>query len=262
MTTIQTEEEKLAAEREQEVVATNWTTTEFALLRALSMQVQGTTLDQIARALFLRQQSPLKRAEQALERLAAAQLIESRVVETHPLESFAKPLFVWKPGDPHPTDHRLKKLSLRARSRWHLSPVAQTIYVATRYAARCFGAFLDSRRVRACEATHNIHLAEVFVYYSVRRPRLAAMWLGEGAFPKLGFDIKGMKDPDAYLINHTGTAEQIIEFAGSYSADHLANFHSHCAGRGASRLAQFCRDHRDFRLAKLYAPQGTRYELW
>lgn len=250
------------AEAETAMVANSWTAAEFAVMRALSVQVQGTTLDQIARMVFSHEQSPLQRVEQALDRLTAAGLIESRAVETHPLEQLAKPLFVWKPGDPHPNDQKLKKLSHRACSRWTLPPVVQTIYVATQYAARSFGAFVDSWRVKPCEATHNIHLAEVFVYYSVRRPRMAAMWLGEGAFPKLGFDIKGMKDPDAYLINPTGTAERVIEFAGSYSADHLANFHSHCAGSAARKLSHFCRAHRSCHLARLYAPQGTSYELW
>lgn len=231
-------------------------------MRALAVQVQGTTLDQIARALFSRQDLPSQIAEQALERLMAAGLVESRMVEAHPLEALSKPLFAWKPGDPHPTDQRLAKLSLLTRSRWSLPPVAQTIYVATRNAARCFGTFLDFGRVKPCEATHNIHLTEVFVHYSVRRPRMAALWLGEAAFPKLGFDIKGMKDPDAYLINSAGTAERIIEFAGSYSADHLANFHSHCAGSAARKLSHFCRAHQNCRLAALYAAQGTSYELW
>ena len=216
------------------MVATCWTTQEFAVLRVLAIQSPGMTLDQIARGWFRQDAAPLEHAASAVTRLVKAELVEPRVVESHPQISLTKPLFAWKPSDPDPSPRRLTSLSDRARWRWYLPPVAVTIYVATRSAARLFGAFVDARRIKSCEVSHNLHLAEVFVRYLIGRPRMAAQWLGEAAFPKLGFDIKGMKDPDAFLVAENGAIERIVEFAGSYSAEHLTRFHAHCAGRAPS----------------------------
>jgi hypothetical protein len=71
-----------------------------------------------------------------------------------------------------------------------------------------------------------------------------------------------MKDPDAFLVSPNGTASRILEFAGSYDAEHLAAFHEHCAGGGASRLADSGWGDDDNPFSQLYHPAGTGYELW
>ena len=70
------------------------------------------------------------------------------------------------------------------------------------------------------------------------------------------------EDPDAFLVDPVGQAVRIVEFAGSYSAEHLQKFHEHCAGSAARRLARFLGPHCHSHLGQLYSPTGTAYELW
>ena len=71
-----------------------------------------------------------------------------------------------------------------------------------------------------------------------------------------------MKDPDAFLINKSGVADRVIEFAGSYDVDHLRAFHQHCSGAAAQRLATCGWEKSKSGLGKIYDPAGTNYELW
>ena len=241
---------------------TTWTVEEVSLLRALALQVPCLTFAQIRQGWFAKRDAAEGLVERTLTRLASSQLITERVVEAHPLQSLDKPLFTWRPCETPPGERRLTNLALRAHERWQATHVPTTIYVATKRANQLFGAFLAASHTRHCEATHNLHLGEVFVRYRAARPSLAAAWWGEAAFPKLGFDIKGMKDPDAFLLDPTGQAVRIVEFAGSYSSEHLQKFHEHCAGGAAQRLSRFLGPRFHSELGYLYAPTGTAYELW
>ncbi len=244
------------------MVTNTWIAEEVSLLRALALQTPCLTFAQIMRGWFEKNEDAHAATEQALGRLAGARLITQRVIEAHPLQILDKPLFTWRPGEAPPGERRLINLALRARERWQATYVATTFFTASPKAVRLFGAFHDARHTKHCEATHNLHLGEVFVRYLTLRPKLAAMWLGEAAFPVLGFDIKGMKDPDAFLVNAKGQAMRIVEFVGSYSAEHLQKFHEHCAGGAAQRLSHFLRHRCHSDLGQLYSPTGTAYELW
>lgn len=244
------------------MVTTTWTAEEASILRALALQIPCLTFAQITRGWLTKSADAHAIAEQRLTRLAAAGLITQRVVEAHPVLTLDKPMFTWQPGEAPPGERRLLNLALRARERWQAAYVPTTIYVAAKKANQLFGAFLAASHTRECEATHNLHLGELLVRYRTVRPKLAAAWWGEAAFPKLGFDIKGMKDPDAFLLDPSGQALRIVEFVGSYSAEHLEKFHEHCAGGAAHRLARFLRPRFHSDLGQLYSPTGTAYELW
>ena len=244
------------------MVTNTWNAEEVSLLRALALQTPCLTSSQITRGWFAKNEDAQAATEQSLARLSAARLITQRVVEAHPLQTLEKPLFTWQPGDAPPGERRLLNLALRARERWQAAYVPTTIYVAAKKANQLFGAFLAASHTRECEATHNLHLGELLVRYRTVRPKLAAAWWGEAAFPKLGFDIKGMKDPDAFLLNTHRQAVCVVEFTGSYSVEHLQKFHEHCAGGAALRLARFLGLRRNSHLGQLYSPTGTAYELW
>lgn len=243
-------------------VSTEWTTDEFAIMRALALQAPGMTFAQIAHGWFHHKHAAIEEAQRAVARLLSAGLIEARSVESHPLVPLERPLFSWKPGDSDPSLSRLSSTAQRARARWSAPLEAVTIYIASRFTARLFGAFLDAGRAKACEVTHNLHLSSLFIRYLTKRSKTAVEWIAEAGFPKLGFDIKGIKDPDAYLVTTEGKIERVIEVVGCYSEDHLAQFHRHCAGRGAAQLVRFAAGEKRSWLAQMYAPQGTAYELW
>lgn len=244
------------------MVATGWTATEQSLTRALALQVPCLTLEQISRGWFASADEPRRAAESAAARLLTAGLLERRQWDAHPLLPLTAPLFRWRPGAVAPTRRRFESLAERASERWELHHVGVEVNVATRAARRALGAFGGNGHEKACEATHDLHLAEVFVQYRLRRPLLAAAWHGEAAFPKLGFDLRSMKDPDAFLLNEQGQAERIIEMTGRYTADHLADLHEHCGRRAAQRLSTIAASSPRSYLARLYPREGTGYELW
>jgi hypothetical protein len=239
-----------------------WTAEEASLLRALALQTPCLSFGQIIRGWFAKSDAAEDTAEQILTRLVDAQLIEEQTIEAHPLQALTKPLFAWRPGESSPTERRLATLAERAKDRWQSVYVSISVFVASPKTIRSFGAFHDVRQTKHCEATHNLHLGEVLVRYRTAQPRLAATWWGEAAFPKLGFDIKGMKDPDAFLLDPLGRAVRIVEFVGSYPAEHLLKFHEHCAGEAAQRMNRFLGPRFQSGLGHLYASTGTAYELW
>jgi hypothetical protein len=257
------------------------------------------TVEQAAQGWFAQSSNSANASRRALGRLERAGLVERRTLEAHPFLPMQRPLFAWKVGDPPPRSDQWDAIASRSQERWTAPHVAVEVWLATKRAAHAFGAFVDARRARHSEATHDLHLSQVFLRYRLRKPRLAEQWLGEGAFPKLGFDIRGMKDPDAFLLDGSGAAYRIVEFGGSYDADHLQAFHAHCSGQAAEKLARHIgtrpvaerptgvrakskppngAPHNDVgpagaqqpalrlgpssRLMRLYARGGTDYELW
>lgn len=239
---------------------TTWNTIELSIVRALAIQVRAMTSNQIARGWFDISRNPQKAAKATLRRLASAGLIESVRAEAPVPLRLSRPLLQWKTGGRRPSDDQLVAVAASGRKRASLTHSLLTIYRASRRAYRVFGSFADEHQLRWCEIGHDLHLAEVFVAYRSFRPDLARLWLGEGAFPKLGFHIRGMKDPDAFLVDASGRARRVIEFVGSYEVDHLQAFHAHCSAEAARRL----RIHRGLKRAfrHLYPDEGIGYELW
>jgi hypothetical protein len=242
--------------------SSEWSPVEQDLLRTIALRIRLITAAQIARGWFGDQADGERAPVQALQRLEAAGLIARRSTEAHPLLDLRQPLFAWKVGTPGPSGEQLRTISERTRSRWSEPHLPVDLFLATKRATALFGAFVDARDFRHCEATHDLHLSQAYITYRRRFPRLAKLWHGEAAFPKMGFEISHMKDPDAFLIDRMDTATRVVEFAGSYEVDHLKAFHEHCAGGAARRLATHGWMKSKSRLSSLYAPAGTSYELW
>ncbi len=238
---------------------TAWSETEAAILRALAFQVRILTAEQIARGWCAGND---ELAKEALARLGLARLVSHRWVEAHQPVPMSRPLYRWQPGKLPPFDRDLVAVADKSCRRWNDRLLGAIVYFASPYASRLFGAFHDARHLKDCEVTHDLQLSEVFLHYANRTPRLASRWRGEGSFPKLGFAIRGMKDPDAFLVNQEGQIERIVELAGKYSTEHLRAFHNHCSGAAAQRLRAYAMRRPSCTLAKLYPLEGTGYELW
>lgn len=239
-----------------------WQPVEQEIVRTMTLRVRLVTAEQVARGWFASSDDQIAAARAVLSRLEQGKLLTRRVLEAHPILEMRRPLVAWSVGSPAPTEVDWESVAAKARSRWDQDHVPVEVYSATKEAVSVCGAFLDSRHVKHSEATHDLHFTEVYLRYRHRAPRLAARWLGEAAFPKLGFEIHRMKDPDAFIVSADGVADRVVEFAGSYDAEHLAAFHDHCAGGATQRLADQGWYASDSALARLYAPEGTGYELW
>lgn len=239
-----------------------WSSIEVDILRTLALRVRMLAGSQIARGWFDGDSKSTTRSQAAVKRLEGAGFLNRHLMEAHPIKALSGPLYVWKVGSPPPTLRQFDAIAEQAKKRWDQNHAPIEVFMATRQTAALFGSFARPDDPKHSEATHDIHFSEVYLHYRRRAPRLAALWLGESAFPKLGFEIPRMKDPDAILVNRHGAAQRIIEFSGSYDADHLAAFHEHCAGGAAERLSAhgWCDSENPF--ARLYPPGGTSYELW
>lgn len=241
--------------------AWKWQPVERAILRALALQVRLMTLDQIARIWFADAPAPNDSAREAVRRLEGAALLRRHVFEAHPLLPLDEPILTWTPQDRFPTEPELQEISRAVTGRWKLPEQPVEAFLATRETCHLFGVFHGASSTKPCEATHDLHVAEVFVRYSRRHAALAADWLGEAAFPKLGFEIRRMKDPDAFIVDADGSIQRVVEFAGKYNVEHLEALHKHCAGQAHDRIARSVQNSRG-QLSRLYSPSGTEYEIW
>lgn len=220
------------------------------------------TADQIARCWFRHHTVDPGYADAAIRRLEASRMIKRQVFEAHPLIRLTRPLLAWNPGEQNPTAEQFEKLAALSRDRWKKKQVPTEVFTATPISSRLFGAFFNVLGSRDCEATHDLHLSQVFMNYVTNDRRAMDKWWGEAAFPKLGLEIKGMKDPDAFVLGGSGQIERVVEFAGIYTAEHLATFHAHCAGQAARKIAARLPSLKTPILSRLYAKMGTSYELW
>ena len=241
--------------------AWKWQPVERAILRAVALQVRLMTLDQIARIWFSNAPAPNESARDAVRRLEDAALLRRQIVEAHPLLPLEEPLLTWTPQDRFPSPEEFQDVSRIAIGRWELAERSVEVFLATRETCHLFGDFRSTSSTKPCEATHDLHVAEVFLCYSRRHAASSANWLGEAAFPKLGFEIRRMKDPDAFIVDADGSIQRVVEFAGKYNVEHLEALHHHCAGQGHDRIARSVQK-AGGQLSRLYSPSGTDYEIW
>ena len=237
-----------------------WSAIERDVLRTIALCVRALTVRQVSKGWF--EGKADEAAQKVLSRLENAELVKRTIVEAHPVIKLERPLLTWTRGSRTPSHHQFESLATAIRDRWNQSHRAIEVFTATKRAAAAFGCFVDASGLKHCEATHDLHVAEIFLRYRQHSPDAAAGWLGEAAFPKLGFTIRGMKDPDAFIVSQNGTATTIVEFSGNYEIDHLFAFHEHCAGKAAVRFAKHPTFDSKSEIARLYQFGGTSYELW
>jgi len=242
--------------------AWEWSAVERNIVAAIAVRIRLLSAPQVVRGWLSQESSAAELADRVLERLESASLLARHVVEAHPMLELTRPLYAWNVGDRPPSDRRFQSIAAASRARWNLPHRPVEVFTVTKRTVSLFGAFVDARRIKQCEATHDLHFTEVYLRYRHQSPKLAANWLGEAAFPKLGLEVPHMKDPDAFVISRQGKAQRIIEFGGAYDAEHLQAFHEHCAGGAAAHLAARGWTDSDNPFARLYSPAGTSYELW
>ena len=135
------------------------------------------------------------------------------------------PAFTWRPADVPPDGWNLSK---QFRLRWKQPTQSIDVFQATKIAGRLFGSRCGSM-IRTIEQQHDLLLSQVFVLYHERLPQLVPFWVGEQAMPVVE---RGVKNPDAFLIDNQGEPRRVIESAGAYSQKQVESFHRHCQQAG------------------------------
>ena len=191
------------------------------ILSALTHRVRVLSLQQVAQAWWPGVATALRSARRRLEELASAEFVEILTLMVHPELPLTDPLVTWQPRlDPPDFD----LLAERTRHRWTRPVIALPVVIATEAAARRFGGS-GGRRPRPSEATHDVHVAAVYLRMRSELPTRAASWISEARLPK----GKGVGIPDALVQD--GRYRTAIEFGGEYSRPKLVKFHQNCADR-------------------------------
>lgn len=162
------------------------------------------------------------------EKLASAGLLTRCIVRCGPLLVLQAPLASWEPGQLPPHFHTCAYRA-RIRGRGHVGPT--TAFLASNRAAAVMGGRGGPLK-NPLQATHDVHVAEVFLVLRRTSPHLASRWVGEDALPRTK-RFRREQRPDAAIVDADGRVQQVTEFIGaSYGPHRLVAIHQHCAKRG------------------------------
>lgn len=198
----------------------NWTPEILDLIETLTCRLRVMSLRQIHRGWASMFHAPNQIID-SVERLVQAGLLvgDVRPLPLSPVS--CQPLAVWFPGD---IDPPLERLEQHIQCRWDKKPVPTPIVAATKKACHLFGSSAGGMPTQT-HLNHDLLLSEVFVGYRESQPEVCASWLGEDAVESAE---RGVKNPDAFLIDTEGNVIRVIESAGKYSLQQLESFHEHC----------------------------------
>ena len=195
---------------------------DIEILDTLATKVRLLSVPQIADAWWPDRASGKSQAVRRLRQLKAAGLIDEQTVHAYPPIPLAEPVATWAPGGPEPD---CEAISYRLQSRWSGSPRLTPVYTASEQTARRFGG-VGGRLAHPTQATHDLHVADLYLRARRLDPVTAGLWLTEDLRPKAGFR---QKDPDVIIDYPDGRPLLVIEFGGRYDAIRVREFHEHCA---------------------------------
>lgn len=161
-------------------------------------------------------------AYRRLDTLIRSGLIARYRVHARPVIWPVRPAIVWSPGECVPNMYRISSL---LRARWIRPPETVTVYVATKHAAKLLGGVARGKVGTPYQASHDLGVASVFLYFRRFRPDDAAAWIGEDFS---GRAKRGNKRPDAVVIDDARKRHFAVEFGAGYPPSRLFAFHRHC----------------------------------
>ena len=206
------------------MVGATWTDEIVDLLETLTCRVRVLSFRHLQRG-WSEQFGGPPAVVDSVHRLIAADLIVGDVWNVQPSPIRPNPIIAWSPRDAQPN---LLEAEPVVRNRWDRHPVPTPVIAATDRASRLFG----SRGFGFPPENHRNHdllLSSVYLRYRIHHPKLAQNWLGEDA---VQLAERGVKNPDAFLLDDSGDVVRVIESAGRYSLDQLESFHRHCKAAG------------------------------
>jgi len=193
------------------------------VMLAITRKVRFFSFDQVDRAWY----EDAREARRTLKMLCDAGLIQKFTVSAHPEIPTTDAVVTWSPGAP-PPDFGAVSYVLQTRWQEPVGPVS--VFTATAKAARYFAGY-GGRLKRPLQATHDLHVASIYLEFLKHRPIDAKAWISEDG---LGPIKRREKRPDALLQYGDGRPPVVIEFGGSYRRERVLKVHAHCAARGLS----------------------------
>ena len=100
--------------------------------------------------------------------------------------------------------------------------------MATSRGAKHFGGKGGKLR-RPLQATHDLHVSTVYLWFLEQQPDLASAWASEDLIAPTR---RGQKLPDAMIQDEAGNPLRVIEFAGAYPPERIEKLHLDCEYRG------------------------------
>lgn len=215
------------------------------LVRALALDVRLATPDQIRRGWgWPDSDSGLRNCRERLKKLVEAGLLRAASVPCTPLLDLTQPVLEWNPGDPTPD---FDAVSHALQSRWGDREEKPTrVYMATPKGASTYGGRGRSRYTKLAQATHDLHVTELYVRLLITDPDLAEDWVGEDLIAME--QRKYEKLADAEIRDGDGATVRYLEFGGRYDAREVRRKHDYFAGQPIKPGAP--------------ARQPFPYELW
>ncbi len=200
---------------------------EADLLATLAWRVKLLSMAQAARTWWADEPNPMASCRATLRRLAARGLIDVFDAMARPELDLAVPLACWQPGLASPA---FGPLAHQASTRWSAPPASTRLVVVTE-AGAAFSGGMGGHRPRASEATHDVHLAAVYLRMRRELSTRAASWESESVLAtRANLAAPGRKRPDAMVRD--GRGRTAIEIVGEYPPGKLEAFHAECVKRG------------------------------
>lgn len=147
------------------------------LLATLALRVKVLTVGQTARTWWSNERAAVTLCRKHLRQLAGRGLVEVFTMMAHPETDLPEPLAVWQPGLDSPD---FGSVSYRAKRRWKDASRRTDLVIVTERGASPHGG-AAGRRLRVSEATHDVHLAAVYLRMRRELPTRARSWLSEAA---------------------------------------------------------------------------------
>lgn len=209
---------------------------DIELLKTLSRPVRGLSVDQASAGFWSASPSGKREARRRLVLLSDRGLITfvRAYARTGLIDLTTGPLFSWEPGGEAPNAAALSYRS-QVRQSGILYPVSSV--VATRKGARLFGG-LGGGFVRPFQASHDLVLGSVFLWFRRHAPKLSSRFVCEDVLPKGKKGEKGERVFDAAIESEfeSGAAEVLIEVAGEYAPSEFERLHVEAVRRGLPYL--------------------------
>lgn len=191
------------------------------ILQTLTLRVRLLTARQIAATWWGVSSSSFLLARRRLIALQRGGLLQRHQILARPLLALEAPIFTWQPNQPDPDP---APIAYRLQSRWTRAPELVGIVHASAVAAKQFGG-AGGRLAHPEQATHDLHVAALYLRALRDDPARAAGWWVEDLRGKAGYRLK---DPDVVLFDDDAQPMLIIEFGGEYDAKRVREFHDHC----------------------------------
>ena len=193
------------------------------ILHILTKKVPFLSLRQIADAFFA---SDMANAVRRLETLEENGLLVSYRLNTRTSPEIGAPLAIWNPGQDQP---KTTRIAFQLAKRWLRQGTRMRLcYFAGKKFEAVTGIPCRAKPIHLTQASHDLGLAAVYLYFRSERPADAANWIGEKAYNC--FEENSQR-PDAVLMDASANPMKVIEYGGIYNAKRLDRFQRWCQRR-------------------------------